>query len=495
MNRNQNQKKFLLPFVAGLTVLLFLNWFQISFGKTESDSNKNSNNSNSNSNSNSNANSNINSNANTNSNINANSNINSNTNNNQNISPAELAKRQQDLKKKQDQLNSVQKQINNFQEKTDILDQRTDTIQDMISRLDEDIKFAEAAVQKTEEDLAEVEGKLNDKNHEITLKEDDIDKRKIFLEEYMRKLNLLDKKSILEVMLEKNSLTDYFQEAENIVAFEQRLQELLAELNTERKGLLTEKEEIEEAKIERLSLFSMRESQRAELDKDKKDREDLLAETKGEQTRIQDLINKGSQVASRLSTEITALQSCGTKIDFGQALDDAKAVSQLTGVRAAFLLGVLKIESNMGNNVGGGTYKNDMNPAQWDRFKSICTQLGYNPNDRPVSRKPCYRDSSGNCGGWGGAMGPAQFMPSTWMGYKDQVAQVTGHNPPDPWNLRDALTAMGLKLAKVDGVTRHERSAEHKAASIYLAGGNWARFSWYGDRVMKFADSYKDQIN
>jgi len=220
-----------------------------------------------------------------------------------------------------------------------------------------------------------------------------------------------------------------------------------------------------------------------------------LAEAQNEQGRIQDLIDRGSAVASRLSAEITALQSCGVNIDFGAALGAAKEVSQLTGVRAAFLLGVLKVESNMGNNVGGGTYKNDMNPVQWDRFKGICEQLGYDPNQRPVSRKPCYRDSSGNCSGWGGAMGPAQFMPSTWMGYRDQVAQVTGHNPADPWNLRDALTAMGLKLGKVSGVTDHDRGAEHKAASIYLAGGNWASFGWYGDRVLKFADQYEKQIN
>jgi hypothetical protein len=213
-----------------------------------------------------------------------------------------------------------------------------------------------------------------------------------------------------------------------------------------------------------------------------------------EQGKIQELVDKGTEVASRLASEISALQSLGTKIDFGTALSEAKTVSQLTGVRAALLLGVLKVESNMGSNVGGGRYTSDMNPDQWDRFKSICSELGYDAKERPVSRKPCYRNPSGKCGGWGGAMGPAQFMPSTWMGYKSAVANVTGHNPPDPWNLQDALTAMGLKLSKISGVTNHERSAEHKAASIYLAGGNWERFTWYGDRVLKYADQYEEAI-
>ena len=39
-------------------------------------------------------------------------------------------------------------------------------------------------------------------------------------------------------------------------------------------------------------------------------------------------------------------------------------------------------------------------------FAVIAQTLGFNPDDLPVSRKPWY--------GWGGAMGPAQFIPSTW---------------------------------------------------------------------------------
>jgi len=408
---------------------------------------------------------------------------------------AVLIKRQEEIQKKQEQLNSIKTQVNTYEKRSNILEQKTVTLQDMLDTLNSEINDAEEALRKTEKDMADIQQSLNNKEHEIVLKEDNIDKRKKFLEEYVRKLNLLDKKSIVEIMLEKPSISDYFQEIENIVSFEQRLRELLAELNADRNSLLAEKSDIEEVKNEQTALYAMQEEQRIELENNRKDREDLLAETQKEQGRIENLVDKGNEVANRLASEITALQSLGTKIDFGAALEEAKTVARLTNVRAAFLLGVLKVESNMGNNVGGGRYKNDMNPAQWDRFKNICNELGYDPNDKPVSRKPCYRDSKGNCGGWGGAMGPAQFMPSTWMGYKDQIAKVTGHTPPDPWSLRDALTAMGLKLSKVDGVTVHNRKAEHKAASIYLAGGNWERFGWYGDRVLKYADMYEEETD
>ena len=87
-------------------------------------------------------------------------------------------------------------------------------------------------------------------------------------------------------------------------------------------------------------------------------------------------------------------------------------------------------------------------------------------------------------------MGPAQFMPSTWMGYKDRVKKITGHTA-DPWDLEDALIAMGLKLSAVSGVTSHKRSAEKQAASMYLAGANWQYYTWYGDRVLYYADGFE----
>jgi len=84
--------------------------------------------------------------------------------------------------------------------------------------------------------------------------------------------------------------------------------------------------------------------------------------------------------------------------------------------------------------------------------------------------------------------------------YKSSIAGVTGHNPPDPWDLTDGVVAMALKLTKVDGVKQHKRSAEAKAYCIYLAGGNWAAYcdnkgANYGEKVLYWADNYERVMN
>lgn len=422
-------------------------------------------------------------------------NINVNANSNNSNNSIDPAKRQEEIKKKQEELSKIQKQVGTYEKRSNILDQKSDTIENMLSILDKEIQEIEEAIKKTQRDLGDSNKAVNEKEHQIVLEEFEIDGRRKILTEYVRELDLMDRKTFIEVILEKPTISEYLSEMENIAAFQERIREMIAELARKKAGLLKEKESLEEIKNEQLALNALQDEQRITLENDKEDREKLLAQTQTEQYKVQGAIDKGNEIVKKLASELAALQFTGEKIDISVALDEAKSVSQLTGVRAAFLLGVLKVESNMGNNVGGGRYKTDMNPAQWDKFKSICNELGLDPQDRPVSRKPCYRDSKGNCGGWGGAMGPAQFMPSTWLGYKEQVAKVTGHNPPNPWSLKDALTAMGLKLAKVDGVTGHERKAEHKAASIYLAGGNWEKFGWYGDRVLRYADAYEAKLN
>ena len=93
-------------------------------------------------------------------------------------------------------------------------------------------------------------------------------------------------------------------------------------------------------------------------------------------------------------------------------------------------------------------------------------------------------------------MGPAQFIPSTWVLYKTKITAVTGNNPPSPWNTRDAFAASSL-LLKDNGAAKGGRTAEQRAAVCYLAGcGNASKaaYQFYGNDVMAIADKYDKQI-
>jgi membrane-bound lytic murein transglycosylase B len=101
--------------------------------------------------------------------------------------------------------------------------------------------------------------------------------------------------------------------------------------------------------------------------------------------------------------------------------------------------------------------------------------------------------------GYGGAMGPAQFIPTTWVLYRARVAAIT-EKEPDPWSIKDAFLAAGIYL-KDGGAAKQDYNSEFNAIMSYFAGGGWASSSYkniymrdYGYPVMKIAANYTAEI-
>lgn len=409
-------------------------------------------------------------------------------------SPTPDASQQERIEEKRKELEAAEKKVEEYQEKSEVLGERVKTLKELIREINEDISVTEAAISKTHQQIAETQFQIDKKSAEVDLEEKELDKRREILSEYINVIYHLNQRSTIETLLTHSGLADYLRELSGLGQASQEVKNIYDEIKMKKDLLNEQKARLEEIQEEQTGLKVMQDQQKRYLESRRDQKNQVLEKTQGEESRFLGLLAQGERTTNRLAQELTALQSLGSPIDFKDALRDARYASEKTGVRPEYLLGILRVESNMGNNVGGGSYKTDMHPAQRDYFEAICERLGYDPDNMRVSRKPCYRDEDGNCSGWGGAMGPAQFMPTTWKGYEEKVAELTNATCADPWNLRHALVAMGLKVGKIAGVTSGERSAEYKAANIYLAGGNWERFTWYGDRVMKFTDAFEEKI-
>jgi membrane-bound lytic murein transglycosylase B len=118
------------------------------------------------------------------------------------------------------------------------------------------------------------------------------------------------------------------------------------------------------------------------------------------------------------------------------------------------------------------------------KFISIVTALGKDPHATRVSCPMSF--------GYGGAMGPGQFIPSTWNIYVDRLQAIL-KRPANPWNINDAFLATSLYVSDY-GATSQEYNGEWKAAMIYFAGSVNKKYRFYGDSVMKIANGYADDI-
>ena len=120
-------------------------------------------------------------------------------------------------------------------------------------------------------------------------------------------------------------------------------------------------------------------------------------------------------------------------------------------------------------------------------FLDLMKRLGADPYTTPVS---CPQST-----GYGGAMGPSQFIASTWKLYENKLKVNLGVATPDPWMAQHAImaTALFLKDLKAD---RQTYSAEREAAGRYYAGGNWQKSGLgYASSVLTYAEKYQNDID
>ncbi|MFH1246696.1 MAG: lytic murein transglycosylase, partial [Candidatus Liptonbacteria bacterium] len=271
----------------------------------------------------------------------------------------------------------------------------------------------------------------------------------------------------------------------NISLMQTNIRETIAQIQTLQTQLQDQKQEFALARADASTIRIYQASQKAQTDSTKQQKANILAATQGQEAKYQVLLSQTKATAAEIRKRIFQLLD-GGEMSFGDAYQYAKFASQATGVRPALILAVLDRESALGKNVGKCTYQSSMSPSNQKVFLQIVSDLGLSPDSVMVS---CANQD----GIYGGAMGPAQFIPSTWMIYSDKISKITGHDPASPWNNSDAFVATALYLQ--DAGAGGSIDSDRAAAARYYAGTNWKRFLWtYGEAVIDRAAQFEDDI-
>jgi len=296
-----------------------------------------------------------------------------------------------------------------------------------------------------------------------------------------------DQTPAFAVLLE-GSLSDFFSNLTYLENLDSKVGELLDSTKDLQSYLEGQKDKMDTEVDQLQKTIALQTSQKAEVDANKKTQEKYLNMTEAQYQ--QQLASKKEVENKKAKIQAMMFSLAGTDDteapSFGEAIEIAKSVGSLVGIRPAFLLAIISQESAIGKNVGKcyltdattGNGKNAsgaatirvMKPTRdAEPFVSITKALGKDYSTTPVS---CWIPAyvSGQAYGWGGAMGPAQFIASTWMLYSDRI-QTLLSKTPNPWAIKDAFTASGLYLADL-GAKKQTTAAEATAASKYYGGSS-----------------------
>lgn len=387
---------------------------------------------------------------------------------------AELAKLEKEIAEKEKELAGQKGQSVSLSRDIAIL-----TSQIQKSKLD--IKAKNLVIQK-------LGGEISNKNQEISALSVKIDREKESLAQLLRKERMINDRDIISLILSKDNISDVYGDIEAFSSIKKGIQESINEIRNMKDLTEAEKLALEKKKDEETDTKYELERDKAKVETSEAEKQRLLSISKNKEAEYQKVLQEKAQKRAQILAAIFSLAGGGsTKINFETALVYAREAQKLTGIDPAFLLAVLTQESNLGANVGqcyltdaktgagmnpktGKTYPNVMKPmglpgrkGDIDDFFLITAAVGRDPYKTLVS---C---PIAGVAGYGGAMGPAQFIPSTWGGYKNRLKNLLGHDA-DPWNPRDAFMASATYLTDL-GAVGNSASAQHKAACRYYGTG------------------------
>lgn len=398
----------------------------------------------------------------------------------------------------QNQLQDIEKQIAQYQKDLTMIKGQKNTLKNKLSLLKKRQVTLNLQIKAIQLQISDVSGQLiiTQNRFQDNLKK--IETLKQQIGEDIRLINENDSRSFLFIILSKKTLFDALAEMQSFKDISAGLGTLIDQTHKTNEALQKTKEQLDEQQVNMSSLLSVQQLQQQALIGSVGEQSDILTKTKGKEKNYQIVLSESQKAAAKIKTRLYQLLDVGKQITFGQAVEIANWVSVQTGVRTAFLLAILTQESNLGRNVGTCNRPGDPPEKSWkvimkptrdqEPFLQITKNLGMDPDTTAVSCP--MRDKKGNQIGWGGAMGPAQFIPSTWLGYKDKVSALTGKSA-NPWDIRDAFIASAIKL-KADGAG--SKDGEWSAAMKYFSGSTNTRFRFYGDNVIATAEQYESDI-
>lgn len=375
---------------------------------------------------------------------------------------------------------------------------KTGTLKGDVDYLTSQINALKAKIKSRGLVIAQLKVSITEKVSKIETLSEKIDREHESLAQLLRNTNEFDESNIVHLVLSDESLSNFYNDLESYASIKQAVKVSVEEIRGVKEQTENEKQDLEKKRNAETDAKVELEAAQKKVAQSETDKKQLLAISKQKEESYQKLAAEKKARADKIRAALFALRDTKA-IPFGTALKYAEIAEIKTGVRPAFLLAIITQETNLGANVGtcnraddpvSKSWKNIMKPERdIAPFERITSALGLNPFGLPLS---CPWN-----GGWGGAMGPSQFIPSTWELYAKKVANALSiSGMPNPWEPRDAFMASSIYLGEL-GANKGGYTAERTAALKYYAGSNWNKKAnaFYGDGVMKKATSIQADID
>lgn len=407
------------------------------------------------------------------------------------------------------ELEATEKEIANWETILSQTKKGTASLQNDAAVLQAKINEAKAFIKQRQIQIQQLSSQIDLKTKTIAELEAKMDRGKESLAAILRSTNELDSYSLAEVILSNKNLSQFFEDIDSYDSIKKSLEAQFNEIRDLQTKTDSERKTLDQKRTSEADKKAEIEAQKRKVEMDEAEKQRLININKNQEKTYAQVIAEKEKKAAQIRAALFALRDT-EGIAFGDALKFATAASQKTGVRPALILAILTQESDLGKNQGSclvnnidtgdgagkntGTLFEQVMKAPRDTvpFKDITERLGKDWKMTPVSCPPGTVWSKSR--GYGGGMGPSQFIPSTWELFKDRLGSTLGlsANSVNPWNPEHAILATAVYMADL-GAANGGYTAERNASCRYYSGRSCdnksPRNSFYGDQVLAKAEN------
>ncbi len=380
---------------------------------------------------------------------------------------------------------------------------KTGTIAGDVNYLSSQINALKTKVKARSLAIAQLKVAIVEKNSTIKSLNQKIDREYESIAQLLRDTNRYDNETLVHLMLSDQSISNFYNDLEAYTAIKAAVKESVDKIRGIKTQTETQKQDLEKKQNAEADAKVELENAQKKVAQTEAEKKQLLAVSKQAESAYKKLAAEKKARADRIRSALFPLAGTTQKIEFGTALQYANEVSKLTGVEPAFLLAILTQESNLGANVGqcyltnpdtgagvgkntGTPFWNVMKPTRdVGPFLEITTALKLNAFQTAVS---C---PIAGVAGWGGAMGPAQFIPSTWKIFEKRLESALGHFA-NPWAPKDAFLASAMYLTDLGAVGTSATAQSIAACRYYGSGGATCQ---YGKSVANLKNTIQANID
>jgi membrane-bound lytic murein transglycosylase B len=401
------------------------------------------------------------------------------------------------------ELAQIEAELANLVNKQKEQQKTTGTLKGDVNYLTSQINALKTKIKSRALAIAQIKVNIGEKINTINSLSSKIDREHGSLAQLLRNTNEFDNENSINFLLSNDSISDFYSDLESYNSIKRAVKDSIDVINGVKTQTEVAKQDLEKKQDAETDAKAELESAQKKTAKAEADKKELLNISKQKEVAYNTLAAQKKAQADKIRSALFSLAGISQKIEFGTALAYANEARDKMGVDPAFLLAILTQESNLGANVGqcyltnpdtgagvgkntGRSFANVMKSTRdVQPFLEITNELSFNAYQTAVSC-PIV-----GVAGYGGAMGPAQFIPSTWKLFASRLKTILKHYA-NPWAPRDAFMASAMYLTDL-GAKGDSASAQNKAACRYYGSGGSS--CSYSKSVMNLKKKIQDNID